>query len=84
MKAKQTRTLTELEERLAGADGAALRDKLAHELSELELRLVVRLAGMVPTDEYAPLAASGEAARAAQKVLQDWTPGTRQIPGRPQ
>ena len=67
----QPKTLTELEERLARADGGALRAKLAHELSELELRFLLRLSGMVPKSEYAPLTACVEAVRAAQKVLRE-------------
>lgn len=68
MESKQT-TTTELEMRLAGPEGRALRDQLQRDLSTLELRLVARLAAMVPRSEFATLAACVEATRTAQRVL---------------
>jgi hypothetical protein len=82
MEAKRTTTLTELEERLAGTDGIALRRQLITDLAALELRLVNKLAAMVPKPEYEQLTASVEAVRAAQKVLTDWVPGTARAGGR--
>ena len=78
MEAKQT-TLTELEERLASTEGVALRASLLEQFSQLEIRLVTQLAGMVPRSEFAMLAASINAARAAQKVLLPPSPSATQI-----
>jgi hypothetical protein len=61
-------TLIELEERLAGPDGQAVRQQLQSDLAELELRLASRLAAMVPRNEFPALTASLEACRAAQLV----------------
>jgi hypothetical protein len=81
MQAKQTR-LTELEDRLARADGEALRLQLLRDLQGLEARLAAQMARMVPKEEFAQLAASVEAVRAARKVVREWVPCTAQIPSR--
>jgi hypothetical protein len=81
MQAKQNR-LTELEDRLARADGEALRLQLLRDLQGLEARLAAQMGRMVPKDEFAQLAASVEAVRAARKVVQEWVPCTAQISSR--
>lgn len=70
------KTLTELEERLAAGDGAALKQSIAARLREIEERLAARLSGPVPKNEFAQLNASLEAVRVAQVVLFEWVPGT--------
>ena len=75
MEKRQT-TLTELEERLAAADGGVLRERLLKEIAAIEVRLAARAAGLVPKDEFASLSTSLQAVRAAHKVLHDWVPGT--------
>jgi hypothetical protein len=69
-------TLTELEERLATAGGPELRKQLIAQLRVTELRLTARLAAMVPKAEFDLIDSSLVAARAAQRVLNDWVPGT--------
>jgi hypothetical protein len=75
MDTRQT-SLTELEERLAAPDGRVLLERLIRDVSTLELRLMARLAGLVPRNEHAPLVAAIDAARAARCVLSAWVPGT--------
>lgn len=70
------RTLTELEERLARADGAALKRSISESLRETEARLAARAAGPVPKSEFAALGAALEAVRTAQVVVFEWVPGT--------
>jgi hypothetical protein len=65
--------MTELEERLAAAGGAALRDELLTRLDSLEWRLRERLAASLPRAEYGRTAESAEAVRAARDVLRDWS-----------
>jgi len=73
MQAKQT-TLSALEERLAGPDGAAVQKKLLTDLSALQERLARQLAGPMAKAEFAQAAASFEAVKAAQTVVQRWVP----------
>jgi hypothetical protein len=73
---KTQKTLTELEERLASAEGAKLKQTLAASLRETEARLSARVSGPVPKSEFASLNASLEAVRVAQVVLFEWVPGT--------
>ncbi len=68
--------MTDLEARLAQADGAAVRDGLLQRLEQLERRLRQQLAASVPRNDYARVAAAAEAAQAAQAVLRDWPVGT--------
>lgn len=68
--------LTELEERLAAADGAALRTELAARLTQTGLRLKHRLAAPLPRDEFAAVNACLQATQAAQTVLGEWIVGT--------
>lgn len=70
------KTLTELEERLAGPEGAKLKQALASSLRDTEARLAARASGPVPKNEFAELRTSLEAVRMAQVVLFEWVPGT--------
>ena len=73
--------VTELEDRLASWEGAALRLRLVAELKATESRLAATLAAMVPRAEFPAFDASIEAVRAAQSVLEAWVPGTAMYPG---
>ncbi|WP_374608471.1 hypothetical protein [Diaphorobacter nitroreducens] len=68
--------LTELEERLAAADGDVLRNELAARLQQTALQFKTRLARPLPRDEFVATNACLQAALAAQAVLDTWTTGT--------
>lgn len=68
--------LTELEERLAAAEGATLRAELAGRLAQTESRLKARLSALLPSDEFAAVNACLQATQAAQTVLGQWIVGT--------
>jgi hypothetical protein len=67
--------LTDLEERLAGPQGAVERVRLLAELGALEQRLQGRLRQLQPRDAFEQAQAALAATRAASKVLQAWCVG---------
>ena len=68
--------LTELEARLASADGAVLKDKLLAELTCLEQRLRQQIANSLSRADYVDYLAAAEAAHAAIEVLRSWPVAT--------
>ncbi|HSV44209.1 MAG TPA: hypothetical protein VLJ58_00340 [Ramlibacter sp.] len=75
--------MTELEQRLAAEGGETLRDELLARLVALEGSLRMKLAASVPRADFKPLAASADAARAAQEILQAWPVGAAARPAGP-
>jgi hypothetical protein len=75
--------LTELEEKLAAADGAQLRARLMGELQAMQSRLSAQLGHLVSKDEHACLSACAAAVVSAQDVLLHWVTGTAQFSDRP-
>jgi type III secretion system YseE family protein len=65
-------TMTDLEERLAGPDGAAVRDLLAQQLADAEQRLRRRLNQMLTREAYTDIRAFADALQAAQETLAAW------------
>lgn len=72
----EQKTLTELEERLAGEHGVAVREQLLREVGALKLRVAARLARGAGKDDFAVMSATRDAVQAAERVLQNWVPGT--------
>lgn len=64
--------MTELEGKLAGPGGAALRDSLILQISAIEERLRRQLQASVPRDQYPGVASLAQATRAAQELLAQW------------
>lgn len=63
---------SELQQQLAGPAGETVRAEVLADLAQLELRLAIEMAKMVPRSEYAAVAASLEAASVAQRVVRNW------------
>jgi hypothetical protein len=72
----EQRTLTDLEDRLAGEQGAAVRQHLLRDMAALKLRLATRLTRGAGKDDFAAMTATRDAVHAAERVLQNWVPGT--------
>lgn len=76
--------LTELEERLAGPQGAAVRERLLADLAALELRLQQRLRQLQRRKDFEDTQAALAAVRAARAVVQDWCVGGSRAPSEAQ
>ncbi|WP_144630569.1 hypothetical protein [Bordetella genomosp. 13] len=69
-----TLALTDLESRLASADGVALRHALAGRAAALESRLRAAIAAGLPREQFPAFEAAANAAAAAQSVLASQPP----------
>ena len=75
--------LTDLEQRLAAPGGAAVREELMAQASQLERRLRERIAQGLSRDEFPVWQAGAEAARAAHDVLNTWPMADASPPAAP-
>lgn len=64
--------MTDLEERLAAPDGAALRESLLKQLAGIDERLRLQMRSSLPRDEFATCESVSEAVQAAIQVLLAW------------
>jgi hypothetical protein len=69
-------TISELEDRLAGPDGHAIRKQLLEQVRDMEARLAAKSTELLPRDEFAQVKPLLDASRAAIVTLSKWMPGT--------
>jgi len=67
--------MTELEQRLAAADGSVLRDALIQRLGEMTLKLQVQSGGSLPRDAFERHAVVMQALERARQCLSSWPVG---------
>lgn len=67
-----TTNLTDLETRLAGPGGAALKDTLLEHATRLEQSWRARMKTGLPRDAFTQWQAAADAVAAAREILQDW------------